>query len=144
MRTWLDSLRRLMSYRGKRRAAARLRMRVGRKPLVEMLEDRCLPAFGISEFLVPAIGSPLAAVTSQAVAGGSQATFIFHLYDDMLDRDPTPADLAAWQSAMNQGATPQQVVQGFLSSQEHRDYSARELYSGLVGRPGSPSEVATA
>ena len=62
-------------------------------------------------------------------------------YYDLLHRQPSPAELAGWTSALQSGIAPVQIAQGFLNSAEFRTTVVRTNYERLLGRDPSPQEL---
>lgn len=70
-------------------------------------------------------------------------------YRNYLKREPTPQELAAWQSQLEQGRTPQEVLSYILGSSEYydrlgnqRDTYLRELYRTLTGNEPTAADLA--
>lgn len=70
-------------------------------------------------------------------------------YRNYLKREPTAQELAAWQSQLEQGRTPQEVLSYILGSSEYfdrlgnqRDTYLRELYRNLTGKEPTAADLA--
>jgi N-acetylneuraminic acid mutarotase len=74
---------------------------------------------------------------SQTVGMGNTA-FVMQIYLDLLGRAVDPSGLSTFTTALNQGATPLQVVQAIVSSQEYRIDVVESLYMQYLGRPADP------
>jgi len=73
----------------------------------------------------------------------STASFVNGLYVDLLHRQPQPAEMATWSSALNNGTSRAQVAQAIVSSPEHQNLVIQNDYLTLLGRPPSPAEIPT-
>ncbi len=95
-----------------------------------------------------------AGMSRDAVAGGFVNSAERHdlevsgLYQDLLHRSSTAQERAGWVGAMSSGLSLHDVAKGFLLSPEYQqkhagdDAFVRGLYSDLLHRQGSDSEVA--
>jgi uncharacterized lipoprotein YbaY len=70
-------------------------------------------------------------------------------YRNYLKREPTPQELAAWQTHLEQGRTPQEILSYILGSSEYydrlgnqRDVYLRELYRNLTGKEPTAADLA--
>ena len=100
-----------------RQFVSRLRKRPSSSLRVEVLEDRTIPATGIS---------PHAAFTDQ-------------LYRDLLRRAPDPDGLTFWTGRLDSGQlTRGQVAAGFLDSREFQEATVNDLYRRLFQRSADP------
>jgi hypothetical protein len=84
-------------------------------------DQQALPLVGIWD--PPAVQLP-------STAGWVSAT-----YQSVLGRTPGASELAYWQNAVDNGATPQQVAQTFLDSPERLNGIIGNLYTQYLGRP---------
>lgn len=65
--------------------------------------------------------------------------YVQQLYRDLLVREPSPEELAAWTAMLDQGsATPAQVADAFLTSLEYRIRLVQRAYTHYLGRPADP------
>ncbi len=60
--------------------------------------------------------------------------YVHSLYQRLLGRAPDPAGYASWVNRLNQGASPREVVQGFLNSDEFATIIVREQYQRFLRR----------
>src|SRR5262249_46226769 len=67
------------------------------------------------------------------------SSFVTGLYSDLLHRTPDAPGLAAWVSALNHGASRQQVVQAIYNSAEHRGIQVADDYANILGRAVDPT-----
>ncbi len=65
--------------------------------------------------------------------GTSNDQFLTVLYKTFFDRDPDEAGKAEWMKALNEGATRQQIVDGFIGSQEYANLCATYGISAGTG-----------
>jgi len=91
---------------------ARIRGHV--RPLLEALEDRCVP---------------------------SATQYVEALYTDLLHRTGQAAEVAGWVQQIRQGISAQQVASAFTTSPEYRTNVIMGFYQDLLGRTPSGSEV---
>jgi hypothetical protein len=71
----------------------------------------------------------------------SASEWVTSLYVNLLDRVPQPAEVAFWVQALDGGASPQQVAQGFADSLEFRLNLIERSYLDFLGRQPGPAEV---
>lgn len=74
---------------------------------------------------------------------------VLSYYDELLEREPTPAELRKWTSVLIAGAPEERVVNGIAGSSEYFATSGgsdasfvRALYVDLLGRQPAPEELA--
>jgi hypothetical protein len=99
--------------------------------------------FGLNAF-VNALGSGLTLAQVEALilsspeffqrAGGTNSGFITALYHDLLNRSPESGGLTAFLSAMNAGATQEEVAAAFLSSDEYHQDIINIIYLQYLRR----------
>jgi hypothetical protein len=68
--------------------------------------------------------------------GGTQAGFVSAVYQDVLGRSVDPSGASYWAGVFASGATPAQVAQGILTSDEARTNFVQSSYQTLLGRAG--------
>ena len=66
--------------------------------------------------------------------------FIVHLYLGFLNRQPSGAEVNTWVAKMSVGGSPEEIVRGFMNSDE---YFIRQSYIGLLGREPDPEGMDT-
>jgi hypothetical protein len=74
--------------------------------------------------------------------GGPTASWVQALYQDVLLRTPSPAEVNGWAGALQNGLSPLQVAQAFTTSPEHAAQEVNLAYLEFLGR--SPEATATA
>jgi hypothetical protein len=85
----------------------------------------------IEQVAASIVGSP----EYLALHGGSDASFVAALYQDVLGRTADSGGEAYWVSALNSGASRAAVALGFLTSTEYRDNLVNADYMQFLGRP---------
>jgi hypothetical protein len=88
--------------------------------------------FGSSFFY--AGGSPGAGTAQTSV-------FVTHLFNDVLDRAPTTAEVNSYVYALQMGASRYAVVNALWESREHRAIQVAQYYQLFLHRAGSPAEI---
>jgi hypothetical protein len=73
--------------------------------------------------------------------GGSGASWIMGMYQDLLGRTPSQAEVNMWVNALHNGMTPQQVAYGFAASDEREGIRIRDDYLTYLGRAARTGEV---
>ncbi|HEV8059865.1 MAG TPA: DUF4214 domain-containing protein, partial [Gemmataceae bacterium] len=66
--------------------------------------------------------------------GGTAATFVTAVYNELLGRNPDPAGGAAWVNLLNAGASTESVVTGVLLSAESATLTTDEFFADFLGR----------
>ncbi len=69
-----------------------------------------------------------------ALNGGTAATFVTAVYNELLGRNPDPAGGAAWVNLLNAGASTESVVTGVLLSAESATLTTDEFFANFLGR----------
>jgi hypothetical protein len=70
--------------------------------------------------------------------------FVFHLYMDLLGRQPSTAEVNFFGTSLDQGLlTREQLAQSFLSSPEFFTHQVDQLYVRLLGRHADPAALAS-
>ncbi|MBY0370495.1 DUF4214 domain-containing protein, partial [bacterium] len=79
---------------------------------------------------------------SLALHGSRSEPFVQSLFKALLDRRPTPGEIAAW-SGLLEGlvATHRELVLEFLQSPEFREERIQQWYRNFLRRPATQSEV---
>ena len=73
---------------------------------------------------------------SKARLALSNTTFVVSLYQDVLLRNPAPAELQGWVGQLNAGRINRiGVASAFWGSTEHRGVQVDQLYRSFLGRP---------
>ncbi len=67
--------------------------------------------------------------------GGNNERFITGLYIYVLDREPSTAELAGWEAALDSGISRASVAVAFLTSQEYRTILVQADYMTFLNRP---------
>jgi hypothetical protein len=68
--------------------------------------------------------------------------FVFHLYQDLLGRQPSPAEVNFFGATLDQGfLTREQLATFFLNSFEYHERQVNDLYLRLLGRPADPASL---
>jgi hypothetical protein len=75
---------------------------------------------------------------------GTGAAWVRALYQDLLGRTPSQAEVDAWMNVLNQGRTPAQVAYGFATSPEREGDRVAGDYLTFLGRAASHAEFAGA
>jgi uncharacterized protein (TIGR03118 family) len=75
-------------------------------------------------------------------AGGANARFIDQLYQDMLNRQAAPSELALWQGQLDKGATRAMVAGQIENSTEHLGVLVGNAYQQFLHRAADPGAVA--
>jgi hypothetical protein len=73
----------------------------------------------------------------------TDAAFVDGLYNDLLGRTPDANGRADWLLALQQGATPDSVVHGFLFSTESLNRLVNSYYSAYLDRAAEPQGLAS-
>ena len=73
--------------------------------------------------------------------GGPGAGWVTGMYEDLLGRTPSQAEVAGWVLALNRGESPTQVAYGFTTSGEREGIRVNGDYQALLGRPASQAEI---
>src|SRR5206468_1524866 len=116
--------------RGRDESAARRRSRQSTKLWVEPLEERLLlHHHGILPADVP--------------AAQHAAHFVEGLYQVLLGRTPSSAEVAGWADFPEHGATAGQAAQRFLASSEYALRVVGNAYEQLLGREPEAGEAPT-
>ncbi|HMO10390.1 MAG TPA: DUF4214 domain-containing protein, partial [Actinotalea sp.] len=84
----------------------------------------------------------LASAEYRALAGDA-ATWVVYLYLDVLDREPSDAEVAYWVGRLAKGTNPRDVALGFLLSTEYLTTVVGGYYDWLLGRPLDPTGTKT-
>jgi hypothetical protein len=63
------------------------------------------------------------------------------MYQNLLGRTPSQGEVNTWITALNKGATPQQIAYGFAASAEREGDRVRADYQTFLGRTPAQSEV---
>lgn len=79
--------------------------------------------------------------TLEARTTPSSSAYVAGLYLNLLGRPAGPGEVAFWVGALNRGASPAQLTQGFTTSDEFRINLIRLDYATLLGRVPGPTEV---
>jgi hypothetical protein len=74
--------------------------------------------------------------------GGSGAGWIRGMYQDLLGRQPSDAEVQAWAAFLNQGGSTTTVAYEFAASPEREGIRIRDDYQRYLGRGPSDAEVA--
>jgi hypothetical protein len=76
-----------------------------------------------------------------ALHGGQGAGWVKGMYQDLLGRTPSPAEVNGWVRALQSGVTPRQVAYGFAASAEREGQHVQADYQRVLGRTASADEV---
>jgi len=72
-------------------------------------------------------------------------TMLNSTYQSYLGRAPDASDTAFWQGQLNQGSTPQQIVQGIANDQASKNYAAQQMAAWGAGQQAAaPAQQAPA
>ncbi len=74
-----------------------------------------------------------------ALQGNTNQGFVTGLYQEVLNRTPSDAEVAGWVSALDNGASRLSVSTGFLTSQEYRSDLVQADYLTFLLRPADDS-----
>jgi hypothetical protein len=74
--------------------------------------------------------------------GGSGAGWVTGMYQDLLGRTPSQAEVNAWVKALASGMSAVQVAHCFAASAEREGQRVQSDYQTFLGRAASPTEVA--
>jgi len=74
-----------------------------------------------------------------ANSGGTDQGWITKLYQHVLNRGPSSADIQGWMGALQRGANREQVAMGFLLSSENLGTVVNDQYLNLLGRGIDPT-----
>jgi hypothetical protein len=77
-----------------------------------------------------------------ARVGGSDFAFVSSLYQNVLNRNASPAEIAGWLNGIAQDQSRAQMAADFLSSAEHVQDEVFLLYSQFLDRGPDPSDAA--
>src|SRR5262245_641793 len=113
LRSWVRKLFAPRPYRAGRKAPAR------RRPFIELLEDRVVPA--------------------ALVEPGSEPTYVQNLYSEVLGRTGSDAEVAVWVDHLHAGQSPDAVADSFLGSSEYHARRVGALYQDVLDRPADES-----
>ncbi len=75
--------------------------------------------------------------------GGVNQGFITGLYVDVLNREPSSAEIAGWETALDNGTSRFDVSAAFLASQEYRTNLVEADYMTFLRRPADPGGLMT-
>ncbi|HZZ82396.1 MAG TPA: DUF4214 domain-containing protein, partial [Gemmataceae bacterium] len=70
--------------------------------------------------------------------GGTDQGFVTGLYHEVLNRNPSTAELAGWETVLDAGASRASVAVGFLTSQEYRTDLVQNDYMTFLLRAADP------
>jgi hypothetical protein len=73
--------------------------------------------------------------------GGSGAGWVTGMYQDLLGRNPSQAEVNAWVQALNAGASPTEIAYDFAASPEREGQRVTADYEKYLGRAPSTAEV---
>ena len=73
--------------------------------------------------------------------GGAGAGWVKGMYQALLNRTPSDAEVQSWVNALNQGLSPQTVAFGFAASRERETHRVEADYETFLGRTPSEAEV---
>jgi hypothetical protein len=73
--------------------------------------------------------------------GGQGAGWVKGMYQDILQRTPSQAEIDGWVQALNAGVKPQDVAYGFAASAEREGLRVRGDYQTFLGRTPAQVEV---
>jgi hypothetical protein len=73
--------------------------------------------------------------------GGTSAGWVRGLYQDLLGRTPSDAEVNGWVQALNNGASSQTIAYDFAASAEREGIRVRDDYFHYLGRTPSQTEV---
>jgi hypothetical protein len=73
--------------------------------------------------------------------GGLGSTWIAGLYQDVLGRTGSAAEITAWTNSLAGGAMPANIASAFVGSAEHEAIRVRDAYTTYLGRTATTSEV---
>jgi hypothetical protein len=73
--------------------------------------------------------------------GGTGQAWVTGMYQDLLGRTPTAAEVQAWVNALNTGTPATAVALGFAASPEREGQRVRGNYQTYLGRDPSTAEV---
>jgi hypothetical protein len=73
--------------------------------------------------------------------GGSTAGWVTGMYQDLLGRTPSQAEVNGWLAAISNGMSPQQVAYGVAASPECEGQRVTADYTRYLGRSPSEAEV---
>jgi hypothetical protein len=74
--------------------------------------------------------------------GGSGQAWVVGLYQDLIGRAPSAAEVQTWVNVLNAGTSPYTVALGFTASPEREAERVRANYQTYLGRAPSADEVA--
>jgi hypothetical protein len=63
---------------------------------------------------------------------GSRAAFITSVYEDVLDRAPTPAELSNWTSQLQKGVSDTTFATALVQSPEHRGLEVEDIFEQVM------------
>jgi hypothetical protein len=70
--------------------------------------------------------------------------FVFQLYEDLLGRAPTDAELAHWTGRIHHGTSARQVASDLMRGMEYRTIEVQTAYHAYLQRDASAAELAAA
>jgi hypothetical protein len=70
--------------------------------------------------------------------------FVYQVYEDLLGRAPTDAELAHWTGSMHHGASARQVAAGLMRGLEYRTIEVQAAYHRYLERDANTTELAAA
>jgi uncharacterized delta-60 repeat protein len=76
-----------------------------------------------------------------AAHGGTGQGWISALYQDLLGRTPTPAEVQSWVNVLLTGGSPFEIAYGFAASREREAQRVRANYQTYLGRDATQAEV---
>jgi hypothetical protein len=74
--------------------------------------------------------------------GGQGAGWVTGMYEDLLERTPSPSEVARWVNALNHGLSPQQVAYDFAAGVEAKGLRITADYLIYLNRTPTPAEGA--
>ncbi len=74
--------------------------------------------------------------------GSTNEGYVLGLYQDVLDRTPTPDEVAVWVTLLNDGASRNAVATVFLNSVEYRTELITSYYETFLQRTPDPGGLA--
>ena len=73
--------------------------------------------------------------------GGTGRAWVTGMYQDLLGRNPSAAEVQGWVTALNNGTPAAAVALGFAASPEREGQRVRFNYRTYLGREAQPAEV---
>jgi hypothetical protein len=80
-------------------------------------------------------------IGSKHAGPGNWAPWVIGMYQDLLGRTPSPAEVAAWVQALNAGVPPTQIAHDFAASPEREGQRITADYLKYLGRAPSQAEI---